>query len=487
MKILLLNSPWINNNEVYGVKSGTRWAALRKKDRSMSYYPYPYFLASATAVLKKDGFDAHIKDAIVENMTRSECMAYVRDFNPAVLVIDAFTPSIYEDLSFMREAKEKTGCVSIFCGTHPTALPADILKNQFIDFVLLGEYDYTLRDLAHFLKNGRKDYENIKGLAYKENESIKVNPRRELIQNLDELPFPERDELPTQKYNEPFCKYAPNAKVVSTRGCPFHCIFCTEPLMCGGSNYRKRSIDLIMEEIKLIRDKYGVKEIYFDDAIITIPRAIELAEGMIKSNVVMPWSCWMDSSITFEQLKLVKKSGCIGLKFGIESSNPEILNASEKPAKIGKIKEVVKNCRKLGIVPHGSFLCGLPGDTVETMRKTIDFAFSLGLVSCQVAIVTPLPGTPFFKLAKEKGWLLTENWEKYDGHYTSVIEYPNCKKEEIEAMAELARRRKVSQFLKNPLLIVSTMIKIYRLKGFKGFFKELSQKTVFLLKALFSK
>ena len=107
MKVLLLNSPWINNENEYCVKAGTRWAAIRKKDRSMPYFPFPYFLASTTAVLKKAGFDAHIKDAVAEEMTRQECIDYVTNLKPDVLVIEAFTPSIYEDISFIKEAKEK--------------------------------------------------------------------------------------------------------------------------------------------------------------------------------------------------------------------------------------------------------------------------------------------------------------------------------------------------------------------------------------------
>ncbi len=484
MKVLLLNSPWVNNEEMYSVKSGTRWAALRRKDSSMPYYPFPYFLASATAVLKKEGFDAHIKDAIAEELSREECMAYVENLKPGLLVIDAFTPSIDADLSFMQEAKAKTACYSVFCGAHSTALPADMLKNSFMDFVLLGEYDYTLRELVDFLSRGRSDFEKISGLAYKKNGSVLINSRRPQIENLDDLPFPERDELPMHKYNEPFSKNYPNARVTSSRGCPYNCIFCTEPLMYEKASCKKRSVSLVLEEIKMLSDKYGAREISFDDPIFTISRAKEIAEAILRDNLKISWSSWMDWNISFDDLKLLQKSGCVGIKFGVESANPEVLKTAKKPLHISKIRELIKNCRRLGLLRHASFMFGLPGDTVKNMRDTIDLAFSLDLTSCQLAIATPLPGTPFYKMAEEKGWLVTKDWSQYEPHYTAVVEYPGCRKIDIEAAISLARQKKVEQVLRNPMVALSYLIKLYRLKGAKDFSKEVFQKTIFAFRAL---
>lgn len=486
MKVLVLNSPWINTDKEYGVKSGTRWTGMRKKDRSMPYFPFPYFIACATAVLKKAGFQAHIKDAIAEEMTREECLEYVRNLKPDLVLIEAFTPSINYDLSFMKEAKERTGCYSVFCGVHSSALPEEILKNDFMDFVLMGEFDYTLRELVSFIASGRRDFGSIKGLAYKENNCIKINPPGELIQNLDALPFPEWDELPMHKYNEPFSKYYPNGRIVTSRGCPYRCIFCVEPFM-NNSTYRKRSVDLVLEEIKLLSKKYGIREIFFDDAIFTLARAKEIAEVLLEHNLIIPWSCWIDWNITFEELKVLKRSGCIGVKFGIESAAPEILKAARKYVDIKKIKELLKNCRKLGLLRHASFLFGLPGDTANTMRQTIDLAFSLDLTSCQVAIATPLPGTAFYKIAKEKGWLATENWEEYEGNYSAVVEYPGCSRKDIVAAINLAREKKIKQMFKNPFVAAAYIYKLYKMKGAREFFKELLQKGGFALKVLFPK
>ncbi len=486
MKILLLNSPWINNTCEYGIKAGTRWAAKRRKGSSMPYFPFPYFLASAAAVLKKAGLEAHIKDAIAEEITKEECMAYIEKLQPDIVIIEAFTPSIYEDLAFMKEVKERINCLTVFCGAHATALPEEILKNSFMDFVFLGEFDYTLRELTDFVSRGRTDFDKIYGLAYRQENEIKLNPRRKPIQNLDELPFPERDELPMHKYTEPFSRYYPNAKITTSRGCPHNCIFCIEPVMYGEHVYRKRSVKLVIDEIRLLRDKYKLKEVYFDDPLFTIPRAVEIAEGILNNNLKMAWSCWMDWKVSVEQLKLLKKSGCIGIKFGIESSSSEILDTANKLVNIDKIKKLIRTCKDLGMLRHGSFMFGLPGETTRTLKSTMELAFSLDLTSCQLAIATPLPGTPFYRMAKENGCLVTDDWSKFEPHYSSVVSYPACKKEEIESVIEQAREKKIKQLFKNPLVMFRYAVKLCKIKGFKGFMKEFFCRISFLVKALSS-
>ncbi len=483
LKIVLLNSPWINNEKEYGVKAGTRWASIRAKDKFLPYFPYPYFLASAAAVLKQSGFTVHVKDAIAEEIDKEECFKYIEFLKPSLLVVEAFTPSVSYDLAFMKEAKERTGCYTAFSGVHAGALPKEILENPFMDFVLMGEIDHTLRDLAFYLKEGKSDFGHIPGLAFKDNGVIKVNPRRAPIENLDDLPFPERDELPMHKYNEPFSKNRATARITVSRGCPFHCSFCIEPFVFNGS-YKHRSIALVIEEIKLVQNTYGVKEIFFDDSIFMTQWAVEVAQAIIKSGLKVSWSCWVDWNIKYEQLTLMKKSGCIGVKFGIESSDKAILGAVHKPVKIDRIKELIANCKKLGLLRLGSFCLGLPGETRESMRNTIDLAFSYDLTSCQVSIATPLPGTEFYQEAKEKGWLTSQDWNLYEANNSFVLNYGTCSKEDVLEAMDLVRKKKVRQFLKNPLVALGYLYKLYKAKGFKEFFKDITHKISFVIKSL---
>ncbi|MEO1083714.1 MAG: cobalamin-dependent protein, partial [Acidobacteriota bacterium] len=146
MRVLLLNSPWVSTADEYCVKAGTRWAAVRRKDRSLQYFPFPYFMASTVAFLRRSGFDASMRDAVAEELSREESLARDETLAPDLIVIEAFTPSIEVDLEYARAAKERTGALIAFCGAHPTALPEAMLEDDAVDYVLFGEYDFPLRD-----------------------------------------------------------------------------------------------------------------------------------------------------------------------------------------------------------------------------------------------------------------------------------------------------------------------------------------------------
>jgi len=293
-------------------------------------------------------------------MTIQQCLDYVKEYAPALLVIEAFTPSINDDLNFSKLVKEQVDCKIALCGVHASALPQEMLKNDCIDFVLLKDFDLPLKELCHALKLAEENFEPIKSLAFKRNGSIVINPINQDIINYDELPFPDRDELPVQKYNEPLSTCFPNARISSTRGCPFSCKFCIEPFMYEGI-YKKRSVDLVIKEIELLRNRYGIKEIYFDDALFTISRAKEIANALITNNIKIAWTCWIDPRVKPHDLELLVKSGCVAIKIAIESANPEIRNAMGKDrlVNIEKIKSLVRTSKKLKLRTHASFMFGV--------------------------------------------------------------------------------------------------------------------------------
>lgn len=481
MKVLLLNSPWVNNDKEYGIKSGTRWACIRKKDRSMPYFPFPYFMAWCKTVLKKSGIDAYIKDAIAEEMSERTCLDYIKGIAPDIVVIEAFTPSIYADLDFAGKVKKETGARIAFCGAHVSALPEDILQNAQVDFALIGEYTYALRGLCSDIAQGKNDFE-IPGLAFRVGGAVKINPvSNDAVEDINEIVFPECDGLPMERYTEPLSKNFPNAKIVTTKGCPYNCIFCVEPLMYG-RKYRQRAIENVIKEIRMLQEKYDIKEIYFDDAIVTIPRAKEIASEIIKNNIDIVWTCWVDWKISFEDMLLLKKSGCVALKFGIETANEVIMKTIGKAVVLDTIKNALNNCRKSGIMSHGSFMFGLPGETRTSLQDTLDLAFSIGVDSCQFSIATPLPGTPFYDMAKKQKWLTASDWTEFDSLSKSVVEYPGCSRKDIENAIDKARRRKIGQFLKNPLNILRYLLKFYKLYGISCFCRELLRKSLFVLK-----
>ena len=483
MKILFLNSPWINNEKEYGIKSGTRWAAIRKKGQSMPYFPFPYFMALNKTLLCHLGFDAYIKDAIAEELSKTQCLDYIKELNPGIIIIEAFTPSINVDLEFAESVKRGVDCKVIFTGAHSTALPKEVLTNTHVDFVLLGDCFSGLKQLCGKIINKDDDFSDVSGVAYKRDGTVVVNPAVNDPMDLNEVVYPDRDGLPVKKYNEPLCKNYPNARIVTSMGCPYKCIFCVEPLMYGG-NYRLRLIDNVIAEIKMLKEKYRIKEIVFDDSLFTIQRARQIAQAIIDNNIKISWICWIDWNISFEDLKLIKDSGCVAVKFGVESADFEKVKLIGKNLQPEKLKQLIGNCKKLGIVSHASFMLGLPGETKQSLQDTIDFSLSLGLNSVQFTIATPLPGTPFYEMASANGWLDTNDWSRFDSLQSCVLKYPECSPEDVVEAINRLRRRKIRMFLSNPFLAVNYIWKLYRLKGFKGFIMDIISKSKFIFRTI---
>ena len=480
MRVLLLNAPWINNADEYCVKAGTRWAAKRRKDRSMQYFPFPYFMASTVAFLREAGFDAHIRDAVAEELSAEQSLERDEALAPDLIVIEAFTPSIDADLAYAEAAKRRTGARIAFCGAHPTALPEVMLENGQVDFVLLEEYDFPLRDLCQALA-GQEDASvlaDIGGLCFR-NESggfVRTAKRSDNF-DYDAMPLPVYDGLPMLKYTEPLSRYYPTARVVTSRGCPHNCSFCIEPLVAG-RNYRRRSIEKVVAEIQDLKERFGVREIYFDDAILTIPRTKEIARGLIEHEVDIAWTAWVDWRISYDDLKLLAESGCVGIKFGVESASDLIRDSvgKGKLVQVEKIRQAVQNCKKLGVLAHGSFLAGGPGETRDSLQATIDLCFELGLDSSQWSIATPLPGTPFYQQAVNEGWLVSEDWSEYDPLNACVLSYPECSPDEIVAGMDQVRRRKAQQFLGDPRKALGYLWKSYRLMGPRRFALDVLKK-----------
>jgi radical SAM superfamily enzyme YgiQ (UPF0313 family) len=484
MKVLLANIPWSTEQGKYGVRAGSRWAHMRREDvQTVNYYPFPFFLAYTTAVLKKNGVKAKLKDCIAEGVGEKEFNEYLRREKFDLVIIETSTISIYNDLRIAENIKKGSGITIVFCGTHTSALYNEVMKeNEFIDFVMYGEYDYTALDLIKTLEK-KGDFSRVDGVVYREDDKIIVNKRRELIKDLDSLPFPERDGLPMDKYNEPFCKNIPNVQMVTSRGCPYSCIYCVEPsVYYGKPNFRPRSPEDVVGEIEFILRGYNPEEIYFDDSSFTIDqeRVKKICDLMIKRGLKIKWSCMADTKVEYETLKKMKEAGCISVKFGVESADHGILKNIRKVFTPEDAKRMVRYCKKLGIFTHATYMFGLPGETKETIRKTIDFFVKLKTDTAQFSAATPYPGTDFYRMCEENKWLVTKDWTKYDGSECSVVSYPDCTKEIIEEAIVKAKKKLFIAVLKNPRVFKSYVIGSYRSEGLGGVFRNALRKAKFI-------
>jgi len=483
MKVLLANIPWPTEEGTYGVRAGSRWAHTRRKDvQTVNYYPFPFFLAYTTAVLKKNGISAKLKDCIAEGMTESGFLEFVRQEKFDVVIIETSTVSIYNDLRIAKKVKEM-GPFVVLCGTHTSALYNEIMKeNKFIDFIMYGEYDYTALDLVKTLQKGG-NLGRVEGVVYRKGNRIIVNQRRELIRNLDELPYPERDDLPMKKYNEPFCKHMPNIQMVTSRGCPYNCIYCVEPsVYYGRPNFRPRSPENVVNEMEMLVRKYKPKEIYFDDSSFTTDqeRVKQICDLMIKRGIRIKWSCMGDTKAKYETLKKMKEAGCISIKFGVESADAQILKNIRKAFTPKDAVRMTRDCKRLGIFTHATYMFGLPGETGETIQKTIEFFVKLKTDTAQFSVATPYPGTDFYKMCEENGWLLTRDWTKYDGSGCSVIAYPDCTKEVIENAIIKAKKKLFVSVLANPKTLKSYIVSSYKSEGLSGVLRNSMKKIKFI-------
>lgn len=481
MKVLLANMPWIDTKEFYGLRAGSRWPHLRMKKEHLPYYPFPFWLAYAASVLKEDGHDVILKDCIAEGTSKEDFIDWTKKLSPDAAVLETATASIYNDLELTKSIKEETDTNTILCGPHVTALPEDTLKNDFVDYVLLGEYEYPLRDLAHAIETGKETRE-LKGVCLREGDRTIINERAPLIKNLDEMPHPLREPLPMEKYIDPFCKHAPNAQMISSRGCPNQCIFCLEPLIYGKRNYRMRSAENVVGEMEHLIDKYNAKEIYFDDSSFSInkKRVEKICDEIKARGLDIYWSCMADSRLRKDTLNRMKSAGCTALKFGVETADPQILENVNKPFSSQDAKSVVRDCKEIGIETHATFVFGLPGETPETIEKTLDFAFELDTDTAQFSSVIPFPGTELFDMAKENNWLITDDWSMYDGQNV-IIEYPGLKGEEVARAVHRARKKIFLKVVTNPRQLLQYSRMIYKYSGFSGFLDTAKEKMRYLL------
>lgn len=370
MKIVLVSPWWKNENS----------------------YP-PLGLAYIGAVLEKDGHEVKIVDMTLDtNILEEDKADDIISFSPDIIGISCMSHNYANAIKIASYIKKKANIPIVFGGPHPTIMYKDILKNGFVDFIIMGEGEETFKKLCQNLETNT--FENIDGLCHAHNEVCIINPKNDFINNLDEIPFPARHLLRMKDYKL-FDDYGNRmATIISSRGCPYRCTYCYKGLF--GVTYRERSPQNIIEEIKQCKEEFGYNSFYFIDDLFTMSpkRIYGLTKAIKEENLDIRWQCLARvNNSTLEMFNQMKDSGCYKVHFGIESGNQNILNRVKKGITIGQVRNAVKNCKKARIRTKGYFMLGLPGDTMETMQDTLDFATELKLDDAMFSIATPFPGT----------------------------------------------------------------------------------------------
>lgn len=430
LKTLFLSPPSFDG---FDGGAGSRYQAKRE----ITSFWYPTWLAQPAALVP----DSKLIDAPPHCQTVQDILQIAQDYE--LVIIHTSTPSLANDVKCAEALKKQNPNAKIgFIGAHVAVLPQKTLEeNPIIDFVCRNEFDYTCLDLAQ-----GKPYHEIDGLSYREQHGkIQHNPERELIHNWDEmpsvLPIYHKD-LDIKKY---FIGYLlhPYISFYTGRGCPAKCSFCLWPQTIGGHQYRAKSPEAVEKEMEIAKYLFGdtVKEYMFDDDTFTIDkqRAIAISEHLKRLNLT--WSCNARANLDYETLKTLKNNGLRLLLVGFESGNQQILDNIRKGIKLEVARNFMKNCRKLGIKVHGTFIIGLPDENQDTIEETIRFACEVNPHTIQVSIAAPYPGTELYRQAQEKGWFNNNNLISSSGIQLSTLSYPHLSSAEIEAAVEQMYRR----------------------------------------------
>ena len=422
MKTLFLNPP---SFEGFDGGASSRWPASRE----IESYWYPVWLCYPAGLLP----DSRVLDAPPHKVSIEQTIQIGKQYE--LLVLFTSTPGFHVDVKIAEMMKDANPKLKVaFVGPPVTVEPEKTLNStKAIDFIVRREFDHQIVAYA----NGTP-LEQIPGVSYRGPDGgIINNPEGPVIENLDELPWVTKvykRDLDVTRYNVPFL-LSPYISFYTSRGCPAMCTFCLWPQTHSGHRWRLRSSDDIVEEVKYALGAFPqVKEIFFDDDTFNYrkERTIELCKKLKPLNFT--WSCTSRVTTDYDTLKAMKDAGCRLLIVGYESGDPQILKNIKKGATIDMAERFTANCKKLGLVVHGDFIVGLPGETRDSIRKTIEFAKKLDNETIQVSIAHPYPGTEFYDYAEKNNLISIGNMTDEVGHQLPKVIYKDKDLNEAELM-----------------------------------------------------
>jgi len=375
-------------------------------------------LLMLAASLKKAGNKVRVIDASAQNLRYERVIQEIKKFKPDLIGISAVTPSIVKTAKLAKMIKNIYPSIPIVIGgAHFTALPEKTLLDfPYFDYGIIGEGEETIVELVETLSANRNPLE-VDGVAFCKDGKIYLGQKRDVIENLDSLPFPAWELLEgfPYRYNPAIFKYKklPSTHIVSARGCPNKCIFCDNSVF--GNSIRFHSAEYVVEMVKYLVKNFKIKDIIFEDDqfLINKERIEKICTGFLKYKLNISWSCSgrVNSINDISLLKLMKKSGCWLINYGIESGNQKILDFAKKSITLSQIEKAVQLTHKVGILSKGYFIFGFPGETEKTMKNTIKFAKKLPLSDISIFMLTPFPGSEIYNIAKNYGEI-EENFEK---------------------------------------------------------------------------
>jgi len=414
MKLLLIQPPTIN----------TIFCECPERFQDeLGFYP-PLGLMYIASYLRK--FSHHsvvILDALVEKLGYQDIAQHVKSHNPDIVGISTTTLNLVDVCKTAQEVKRiKPDTLIVLGGPHTSIYPEETLRLPNVDIVVIGEGEITMKELLDALER-RDSLENIAGIGYKKDGRICLNKNRPVIENLDILPFPSWDITPYKKYYSVFAQSGMSTNIMTSRGCPYSCIFCFHETV---RRLRVRSAKNVVDEIEEAL-KMDIKEFFIFDETFTInqQRVHDICGEILKRKLQISFDMRTRVDIISEELlKSLKKAGCKRIQYGVESGSQRILNLMKKGITLEQARRAFSLTKKMGMATYADFMLGFPGETKEEMFQTISFAVELNPDFVQFAITTLYPATEIYQMALQQGILKSDFWREFSQNPCKKVEPP---------------------------------------------------------------
>jgi anaerobic magnesium-protoporphyrin IX monomethyl ester cyclase len=439
MKITTLNPPFLPE-----FSRGQRSPAVT---RSGTLY-FPVWLAYATGALEQNGFEVDLVDAPADGLDMAMIIERIDRHDPRLIVIETSTPSIISDVE-IADVLASSGRFTVLVGTHPSALPRETLEmGDKFHAVVSGEYELPLLELAARL-NSKTDPGGIPGLSIRIDGGIASTPAMGYLEDLDSLPFVSSvyaRHLNIPRYNNPNALH-PQVMIMGGRGCPQSCSFCVFPQTMQGRRYRCRSVENVVAEMKWVEQNLPeVRAVFFEDDTIStdMDRLRELAASITAAGVGISWTANMRADVDYDTLKACTTAGLRSVCVGFESGSDSILEAMKKGLTTQRMREFVRDARRAGLLVHGCFIYGIQGETMTTMRETLDFALELDLDTAQFYPLMVYPGTEAYEEARSTGNLTCSSWRDWltnEGLHNCVVRTEELSGRDLVDFCDYSRRR----------------------------------------------
>lgn len=418
-KVLIINPPVSGDRTVS--KDAAGGFGTTDKGKGGAVYP-PLSIAYTASVMRNKNVSVEVYDAHAFKHSFEEAIRTVEKRKDKFVGVLTSTATIAGDMSFAGNLKIQFPELKIIAfGPILRFFYENYLRQNKIDVAILSEPEYAFYEVCEALRNHRLN--EVKGIAYLNKDGrLTVNPSRPYIEDLDSLPWPAWDLMP-------YKRYYPQFTVLSSRGCPFGCIYCPYAV-AQGKKYRTRSPQAVIAEVKWLKKVFGANLIQFRDPLFGFfpERIKQMCKLLIESKARVKWICETRPEVLNDELiKWMKESNCWQVKLGVESANEQILRSLNrlKPSQIAedykdRVRNITRILRKRGIFIHLFFIIGFPDESWETIDETKKFISQLNPNLVQFSIATPYPGTPFYEIEKRGSYITENNLEKYGGHQAVV-------------------------------------------------------------------